>query len=544
MIINFLQQRQPPILPVLHAIGSEGKDEAYFFDDVDKLKGFGDENQESIGGLLFAFFRRFAVEFDYDDQVVSVRQGRYLTKAEKGWDTGRNKMSLCVEEPFNVGRNLGNSADIASVHGLRCEFQRFLELLIAGETLETICTPYQPITFSSTSTTNTADIPSNNNINHGSNNNTLTLTLPAENRTSSFFLPIYAHSSSSSYNSPTTTTAHPYDRRRSMVDGICSYPTPSILLDSHTNAPHPTHPTSYTYRAPPISRPYNSSYDTFHPRFSSPQALDTILRVRNTRHGSHPLPPVPSTLLSMLNINANHGTDQSVERIFARYNRKPQPHYSQQQQQPPQQQQKSTEARNHNAKKNVGVYRRKGGNNNGNNGNNNNNNHRHYHENGVSNNSSNNKRAPQRRSSGMDWPTISPSTSTPSHAAAPVAITTTATHSENNMKPSFSTEQTQRSRRWSTTKKQQQQQQQQNEEPRKKTLAEIVKIASPLPPPTLKQKSSPSSPIPSASSSSKSNNNRNRRQQRNNNNKSSSSSSTTSSNNNSKPKKKKSSRVA
>lgn len=473
MIINFLQQRQPPILPVLHKIENENKDEAYFFDNVEKLKGFGSSNQESLGGLLYAFIRRFAVEFDYHTQVVSVRQGRYLSKSEKGWDTGRNKMSLCVEEPFNSSRNLGNSADIASVQGLRCEFQRFLEMLIAGEDLETICTPYRPISLSSTTT----EIPL-----YSNSSNTLTLRLPAENRTSSFFLPIYPYSDySSSLTSNTTPPPHPYDRRRSMVDGICSYPS-SILPDTDTS-PYPTHSTSYTYRAPPLSKP---SHASFNPRFSSSQALDTILRVRNTRHGSHPLPPVPSTLLSMLNISANYGTDQSVDKIFARYHRK------QQSPQPTQSLSKPNEGKT--SKKNSGPNRRKTTNNHHSNS------RPHYHD--------NNRRTlnHRRQSSGMDWPTISMSTSTPSPGEG------------NN------SEEPQRLRRWSTTKKQQQHMS--IEEPKKKTLAEIVKIATP--PPTLKQKSAPTSPIPSASvsASSAKGNNRSRRP-RSNNNKSSSSTTTT-----------------
>ncbi|KAG2233613.1 hypothetical protein INT48_001866 [Thamnidium elegans] len=459
MIINFLQQRQPPVLPVLHHIENENKDEDYFFDNVEKLKGFGAANQESLGGLLFAFFRRFAVEFDYHTQVVSVRQGRYLLKTEKGWDTGRNKMSLCVEEPFNASRNLGNSADIASVQGLRCEFQRFLEMLIAGENLETICAPYRPMSIATSSTT---EIPP-----YSSNSNTLTLRLPAENRTSSFFLPIYPYSDySSSFASNATVTTHPYDRRRSMVDGICSYP--SAILSDTDNSTYPTCSTSYTFRAPPISKPCHTS---FNPRFSSSQALDTILRVRNTRHGSHPLPPVPSTLLSMLNISANHGTDQSVDKIFARYHRK-----QQQQNSPQANSLKSNEGKP--TKKNSGPHRRKGTN-----GQNN----RHHFE--------NNRRLPRRRSSVMDWPTICKNNSTPQPSSS-------------------ATEEPQRLRRWSTTKKQQML----NEEPKQRTLAEIVKIATP----TIKQKSAPASPIPSASvsaSSAKGSSNRHRRQRNANNNK-------------------------
>lgn len=516
MIINFLQQRQPPILPVLHKIEHEGKDEDYFFDDVEKLKDFGLANKESLGGLVFAFFRRFALEFDYDDQVVSVRQGRYLSKKEKNWDTGRNKMSLCVEEPFNVGRNLGNSADIASVHGLRCELQRFLDLLLVGDDLESICSLYQPILKSSISTT---EIPSS--LANGNDSTILSLTLPAENRTSSFFLPIHPYTNHAS-SVPTTSTAHPYDRRRSMVDGICSYPSP-ILSDSYSM----THSPSYTYRAPPISKPPQVSSNTFHPRFSSPQALDSILKVRNTRHGSHPLPPVPSTLLSMLNISANHGTDQSVDKIFARYQRKQQAPVSQQQQQQPHhhqhaQSQHSTDGKS--TKKPGGnAHRRKGvnnsnGNNNSNNAGNSNYNHYHYQD-----------RNPRRRSSGMEWPTISTSVSTPDTCAP----------SDDLLQPSWSSDHPQRSRRWSTTKKQQQQQKVESTaillEPKKRTLAEIVKVHTP--PPTKPKSSSSQTPAPSMSTSSNKSNGRNgsNRRQRNTN---GSKSNSQGSNNSSKQKKK------
>lgn len=149
MIINFLQMREPPILPVLHQMDHEkspdnvvihGHDSS-FFTNVDALQGFGRRNQESLGGLLFAFFRRFAYEFDYDTQVVSVRHGRYLSKVEKEWDQGQNSRLLCVEEPFNVYRNLGNSADEASVLGIKVEFQRAVHILLESHSLDLLCQP-------------------------------------------------------------------------------------------------------------------------------------------------------------------------------------------------------------------------------------------------------------------------------------------------------------------------------------------------------------------------------------------------------------------
>ncbi|CAG8454699.1 847_t:CDS:2 [Ambispora gerdemannii] len=146
MILNFLQMREPPILPVLHQMDTgtehtfvDGFD-ASFYDDVESLRGFGDANKESVGGLLFAFFRRFAFDFDYDHHVISIRQGKYLTKVEKGWDS--RGWLLCVEEPFNTARNLGNSADVVTVRGLIGEFKRAFCILYEKVSLEFCCKQY------------------------------------------------------------------------------------------------------------------------------------------------------------------------------------------------------------------------------------------------------------------------------------------------------------------------------------------------------------------------------------------------------------------
>ncbi|KAI8579071.1 hypothetical protein K450DRAFT_243716 [Umbelopsis ramanniana AG] len=141
MILNFLQMRQPPILPILH--DTEGKKPATWFnDDLDSLYGFGTANSESVGGLLYAFIRHYAVEFDYEKQVISLRHGTHLDKSSKGWDFGRNYRMLCIEEPFDTSRNLGNSADDISIFGLRREFQRALAALSEKCSIELLCKPY------------------------------------------------------------------------------------------------------------------------------------------------------------------------------------------------------------------------------------------------------------------------------------------------------------------------------------------------------------------------------------------------------------------
>jgi len=133
MIIAFLQLRTPPVLPALHQrphqkrppVDGRATD---FADDLDKLRGFGRKNKESLGELLFQFFRFYAHEFDYDKLALSIRLGRTITKAEKKWHTALNNM-LCVEEPFNTVRNLSNTADDTSFRGLHMELRRAFDLI-------------------------------------------------------------------------------------------------------------------------------------------------------------------------------------------------------------------------------------------------------------------------------------------------------------------------------------------------------------------------------------------------------------------------------
>ncbi|KAG9244979.1 zinc finger protein-like protein [Calycina marina] len=147
MIINFLQSRKIPILPSLHqrphlkSSVKEGQSQSDFADDLSALKDFGKRNQETLGQLLFAFFRFYGHEFDYDKSVVSVRSGKQITKTEKNWQFGNNNF-LCVEEPFNTGRNLGNTADETSFRGLHIELRRAFDLISVGK-IDECCQLYE-----------------------------------------------------------------------------------------------------------------------------------------------------------------------------------------------------------------------------------------------------------------------------------------------------------------------------------------------------------------------------------------------------------------
>jgi len=157
MVINFLQQRQPPILPCLHELGKESLEEkktyidgvdCSFYHDLNSLKDYGLANKEFLADLFYGFFKLYGEDFDYKKHVVSVRKGIYMEKSEKGWNLDSKKTRLrnnyfCVEEPFNPTRNLANSADRSSVSGIRDEFVRALNSLRNGD-VERVFEQYRP----------------------------------------------------------------------------------------------------------------------------------------------------------------------------------------------------------------------------------------------------------------------------------------------------------------------------------------------------------------------------------------------------------------
>ncbi|KAF1917419.1 hypothetical protein BDU57DRAFT_528051 [Ampelomyces quisqualis] len=154
MILNFLQTRNPPILPCLHKLPHRRIDHetgkpslSSFADDLEALQGFGMKNAESIGQLLFHFFRLYGHEVDYEKVVISVRQGGRITRDEKSWHPGGGQKEgvnrLCVEEPFSTDRNLGNSADDYAWRGIHLEIRRAFELLAGGQQLEKACEQYE-----------------------------------------------------------------------------------------------------------------------------------------------------------------------------------------------------------------------------------------------------------------------------------------------------------------------------------------------------------------------------------------------------------------
>uniref|UniRef100_A0A665WHZ2 Terminal uridylyl transferase 4 n=1 Tax=Echeneis naucrates TaxID=173247 RepID=A0A665WHZ2_ECHNA len=114
MVLYFLQQRQPPVIPVLQeifdgqAVPQRMVDgwNAFFFDNLEDLRRRLSElqpNVESVGELWLGLLRFYTEEFDFKEHVISIRQRKRLTTFEKQWTS----KCIAIEDPFDLNHNLG-----------------------------------------------------------------------------------------------------------------------------------------------------------------------------------------------------------------------------------------------------------------------------------------------------------------------------------------------------------------------------------------------------------------------------------------------------
>lgn len=147
MLIHFLQRRSPPILPSLQDLALElnepliylqGSDIRFISDkqaiesEMHRLRN-GSQNEESLGQLLYEFFRYYG--FEYKNGVVGIRDLRQFQSDEA--NAGSAEMYV-VDNPFEVGKDVANVSP-SQYSRIRQEFRRANSLIYDGATLSEIC---------------------------------------------------------------------------------------------------------------------------------------------------------------------------------------------------------------------------------------------------------------------------------------------------------------------------------------------------------------------------------------------------------------------
>ncbi|NXC01286.1 TUT7 uridylyltransferase, partial [Orthonyx spaldingii] len=114
MVLYFLQQRNPPVIPVLQEIYKEPKKpeilvdgwNVYFFDKIEELSAVWPDygkNTESVGQLWLGLLRFYTEEFDFKEHVICIRRKNLLTTFKKQWTS----KYIVIEDPFDLNHNLG-----------------------------------------------------------------------------------------------------------------------------------------------------------------------------------------------------------------------------------------------------------------------------------------------------------------------------------------------------------------------------------------------------------------------------------------------------
>uniref|UniRef100_A0A6Q2X007 CCHC-type domain-containing protein n=1 Tax=Esox lucius TaxID=8010 RepID=A0A6Q2X007_ESOLU len=93
MVLFYLQQRNPPVIPVLQEIYvGEKKPEVlvdgwnvYFYEELDNLVRTSQRNMESVGALWLGLLQFYTETFDFREHVISIRQRAALTTFNKQW---------------------------------------------------------------------------------------------------------------------------------------------------------------------------------------------------------------------------------------------------------------------------------------------------------------------------------------------------------------------------------------------------------------------------------------------------------------------------
>ncbi|CAF3577295.1 unnamed protein product [Rotaria sp. Silwood1] len=119
MVIHFLQQIQPPVVPILQQLNDNQSTNTsnvrkyadwniYFYDDLTQLNkvwnGYG-LNKLSSGELWIELLRYYTELFDYEKNIVTIRQYEPLSRLEKGWF----RQTIAIEDPFILTHNLADT---------------------------------------------------------------------------------------------------------------------------------------------------------------------------------------------------------------------------------------------------------------------------------------------------------------------------------------------------------------------------------------------------------------------------------------------------
>ena len=150
--LQFLQTSDPPVLPniqqgdkrILREVEGTIYDLTMNENPADLIKS---DNNDNVGHLIIDFFDQFTNNWPWDENVISIRSGKMISRKEKNWEEDKPKLidalvdenklrlgkhSLPVEDPFDHLHDLSRVLRTEGVMDIREEFLRAYRVLNEG----------------------------------------------------------------------------------------------------------------------------------------------------------------------------------------------------------------------------------------------------------------------------------------------------------------------------------------------------------------------------------------------------------------------------
>ena len=112
LLIHFLQQEKKPIVPCIHDyLVSDSDIEKQYKTPLEDLNRWKTRNFMTVGELWIEFFEYYALGFNMNENVVSIRKVGGYSRLEKQWKGKK----LVIEDPFSTKRSLTRSVNSLTI---------------------------------------------------------------------------------------------------------------------------------------------------------------------------------------------------------------------------------------------------------------------------------------------------------------------------------------------------------------------------------------------------------------------------------------------